>query len=141
DSSPLRGTRRVFLARRRSDAKTVIVKTIDPVRSNPRHVAALQHEFSVLSRLEGAPVARPVELIEDDDVSLVLEPARGRALDEIISGAPLDVARCSALGLLAARALAAVHQRGVLHRDIKPHHLFVDEQHAGATLIDFGLAI
>jgi hypothetical protein len=88
ESSPLRGARRVFLARRQSDATTVILKTIDPARSSPRHVAALQHEFSVLSRLQGAPVARPVELIDDGDVCLVfLLPLdhNHRLLDELLA--------------------------------------------------------
>ena len=40
----------------------------------------------------------------------------------------------------ALKAVAYCHQRGVMHRDIKPHNIMIDEENRKVRLIDFGQA-
>src|SRR6185295_2221502 len=141
EDTSLPGTRRAFRARRKSDGKVVIVKRTRPGFPLAAEVAALRHEFGLLSRIEGAQVARPLALLEGGgEVCLVLEHAEGQALGESIGRDRPDLERFTRLALCAARALASVHRKGVVHRDINPRHFFVDEARGQATLIDFGLA-
>ncbi len=138
---PLRGSRRVFRARRKTDGKVVVVKRARPECHGVAEMAELRHEFSLLSRLEGAQVVRPLELMDDrGDVCLLLEPVTGQSLDDILAGGLPEISRLPRLALCVARALSSIHRRGVVHRDIKPHQFFVDESREQATVIDFGLA-
>jgi predicted ATPase/HPt (histidine-containing phosphotransfer) domain-containing protein len=119
----------------------VVVKRTRRGYPAAEEVAALRHEFALLSRIERAQVARPLELIEaGGDVCLVLEHAPGHSLDENIEGERPDLLRFTQLALSAAKALASVHRLGVVHRDINPRHFFVAEERGETTLIDFGLA-
>ena len=141
ETTPLPGTDRVFRGTRTADQRPVLVKRMRGSYASGGDAATLRHEFGVLERLRDAPVARALELSsESGSLALVLEPAPGRSMQEILGQGRPDALRFTALALAASRALASVHALGFIHRDIKPDHIFVDEQVGQATLIDFGLA-
>jgi predicted ATPase/GAF domain-containing protein/HPt (histidine-containing phosphotransfer) domain-containing protein len=136
----LPGTRRIFAATRLSDQARFVVKRPRAGHPAAEEAAGLRHELSVLSGLQGAPVAEALELIEDPVAGLVLAMAPGRSVDALISASLPDVPSFVASAVEMTRALAAVHARGFLHRDVKPHHFFIDDATGAARLIDFGLA-
>jgi eukaryotic-like serine/threonine-protein kinase len=71
---------------------------------------------------------------------IVMEYVDGRSLGEIVAAhGPIDDTMAARVWLRMAEALTAAHQRGVLHRDVKPDNVLLDawgEPH----LIDFGIA-
>src|SRR5688572_10442360 len=79
---------------------------------------------------------------------LVCEYLKGADLaDEIHKGGPLDVAAAVHVAVQACRALEAAHARGVVHRDLKPHNVFLLADEGGeipprpaVKLLDFGLS-
>jgi hypothetical protein len=70
---------------------------------------------------------------------LVIEYIPGRSLTELHHHQPLDVARALAVTAQVAEGLAAVHARGLLHRDLKPGNILVGDDGV-PRLVDFGLA-
>ncbi|RIK83606.1 MAG: hypothetical protein DCC68_03125 [Planctomycetota bacterium] len=70
---------------------------------------------------------------------LVMEYIRGCNLRQHAGGEAISWREAARLCSQTARALAAAHARGVLHLDVKPENIIVDEKGA-ARLIDFGLA-
>ena len=64
---------------------------------------------------------------------------KGRDLDTVLDGGPLDPARAVRIIDQVARALQAAHKVGLLHRDIKPSNILLDDD-GFAYLIDFGIA-
>ncbi|MCG8585503.1 MAG: serine/threonine protein kinase [Pirellulales bacterium] len=53
---------------------------------------------------------------------------------------PLEAARVRELGVQVARGLAAVHAMGLVHSDLKPSNILLDEARATVKISDFGLA-
>lgn len=139
DSSPLAGTRRIFAATRVGDEAKFVVKRARVGYPAAEEAAALRHELAVLSQLRGAPVAEAQAFIEDPLVGLVLTIVPGRSVDVLIASRP-DALRFVTYALEMTRSLAAVHARGIIHRDIKPQHFFIDDATGQARLVDFGLA-
>ena len=82
----------------------------------------VRHEVAVLERLRG--VAGVAQLAEAPRYpgSVVLEDAGGASLAGMTK--PLPVHKLAGLGLRLARAVAGMHQRGVIHRDITPVRRF-----------------
>ena len=103
----------------------------------PEAERRVRHEASMLGRLRG--VAGVVQLAEAprDAESVVLDDAGRASLAELSK--PLAVADLIGLGLALGRAVAGMHHRGVMHRDITPANIVVSGDRA-PTLVDFALA-
>ena len=137
------GTSVVYLAIERATGDEVAIKLIRAkfmedaeavgrIEREARYVAQLAHENII-------PVRRVVDL-KRGGVALVMEHVPGRTLRDLIRGSgPLPVERAERIVRDVAAALGAAHDQGIVHRDVKPENIFVDET-GRALLADFGLA-
>jgi predicted Ser/Thr protein kinase len=109
-----------------------------PVGADER--ASLVAESRLLADLEHINLVRIYDLdFHHDRPFLVMEYVHGRNLEQYAAEEPVTPRQAAALVAKLAGALAMVHRRGILHRDIKPRNILIDE--AGEPrLIDFGLA-
>jgi tetratricopeptide (TPR) repeat protein len=77
--------------------------------------------------------------IDDGRPFLVLEFLDGRALDDVIGGAPLPIDRVIEIGMQIAEALGAAHRRGIVHGNLKPSNVFVTND-GHVKLLELGVA-
>ena len=77
--------------------------------------------------------------IHDGAPYIVSELLEGQTLRERISGAPLPQRKAIDYALQIARGLAAAHEKGIIHRDIKPDNVFITDD-GRVKILDFGLA-
>jgi hypothetical protein len=132
----------VWLAWDEKLEREVAVKTIPLADGGGKRV---EREARAAARLNHPGIVGIYELASDEhDVYLVSELVRGRTLAELLRARALadrDVAR---IGMALCDALHHAHERGVIHRDVKPGNVMVlAEPAAGAgfaKLADFGVA-
>jgi eukaryotic-like serine/threonine-protein kinase len=100
-------------------------------------------EARLAARLRGHPrVVAVYDVVEaDGDVWLVLEYLRSRSLSEVLGAdGRLDPVAVARIGSSVADALAAAHEAGVLHRDVKPGNVLLAEDSDVVKLTDFGIS-
>src|ERR1700704_7148365 len=89
-------------------------------------VERLEHEYALKSELDADWAARPLALTHyNDRMALVLEDPGGVPVDRLL-GRPLDVSQFLRIAIPLAGALRHVHERGLIHKDIKPANILVD---------------
>ena len=108
--------------------------------TSPGCVERLEHEYALKAELDADWAARPVALTHyNDRMTLVLEDPGGTPLDRLL-GRPLDVSHFLRIAIPLAGALRQVHERGLIHKDIKPANILVDAASGGVWLTGFGIA-
>ncbi len=108
--------------------------------ASPEALKRLQHEYALKAELDGAWAARPIELSRyNNRLTLVLEDPGGEPLDRLLERR-LDVSEFLHIAIPLTRALRRVHERGLIHKDIKPANILVDMASGRAWLTGFGIA-
>ncbi|HXJ64242.1 MAG TPA: BTAD domain-containing putative transcriptional regulator [Actinomycetota bacterium] len=122
--------------------REVAVKSIHPELANqPDFVRRFEREAQLVARLEHPHVVPLYDYWRDPDGAyLVMRLLRGGSLEDLLEDGPLHPDRASAIMDQVAGALAAAHRQGVVHRDVKPGNVLLDEE-GNAYLTDFGVAL
>lgn len=121
--------------------KAVAIKVLRPhVAADPASRTRLQREVETLSRIRHPNVAPIVDHDVTGDLPYVVTKyIAGPGLDEVVdSDGPLRGEALVRVGKGLAAALHAIHEAGVIHRDVKPGNILLLD--GEPILIDFGIA-
>ena len=109
-------------------------------RALPATLERLAHEYALRDELDAAWAARPLALVrEGGRTALLLEDPGGEPLERLI-GAPMEAGRFLRLAIGIAAALGKAHQRGLVHKDVKPANILVNCADGQTRLAGFGIA-
>ncbi len=116
-----------------------VVKVLHAARS-AEALSAFRREAALLASVahRGLPRIHHVGEVAGQPY-LVMDLVEGRTLSAALDGGTLDVEQTRQLATDLATALAAVHRKGLVHRDVTPSNIVIGPD-GHATLIDFGLA-
>ena len=106
----------------------------------PETLDRLAHEYGLRDDLAAAGAVRPLKLArERGRTVLLLEDPGGEPLERLLR-APMEVGSFMRLAIGIARALGRVHQRGLVHKEIKPANVLVTGANGEVRLTGFGIA-
>src|SRR5690348_4574545 len=136
----------VWLARDELLNRDVAVKEIvwppqmDPAEREVARGRAVR-EAQLAARLHHPNVVTVYDIVEEDDrPCIVMELVPFRSLREVITeDGPVSPAQAARIGLGVLAALRAVHEAGVVHRDVKPANILLGPE-GRIVLADFGIA-
>ena len=118
------------------------VLVVAPVGDHPAPASLrrLEHEYALRAELDPAWAVRPLALVQHQGRPvLVLEDPGGEPLTRLL-GRPLALPQGLRLAIGLAAALGQLHGRGLIHKDIKPAHVFVNGATGQVWLTGFGIA-
>src|SRR5580704_14787624 len=106
----------------------------------PAFVDQLAHEYGLKDELDGRSAARPLALVrEHGRTMLLLEDPGGGPLVRLL-GRPMETGRFLRFATGLSAALRQLHERGLIHKDIKPANVLVDLATGQVWLTGFGIA-
>jgi len=125
-----------------TDGKRDVVLAVLPAAEHPtpQSLDRLAHEYELKDELDGAWAAKPLELVQyRTRTILVLEDLGGEPLTWLV-GAPMEMGSFLRLAIQIAATLSKVHQRGLVHKDVKPANILVNRTNGKVRLTGFGFA-
>jgi eukaryotic-like serine/threonine-protein kinase len=138
----------VYEAVQESLGRNVALKVVHQMQMDGRRLERFHREALAIARLHHTNIVPIFAVGKHDGLPYyAMQYIRGRGLDAVIEDwkrdkKPLDGERrrfIAGVGIQAAEALHHAHEQGILHRDVKPANLLVDE-HQSLWITDFGLA-
>jgi serine/threonine protein kinase len=141
------GMARIYMAENRETGQRVALKVIsDQHKADAGMMTRLKIEAHAGKRIQHPSVIRTFEIRKTDDVFgdayyLVMEYVCGINLEELINlKGRIPWAQAADFAKQAAEGLQFAHSAGLVHRDVKPGNVLVDNQGA-IKVFDFGLAL
>jgi len=135
------GASRVYLASRESDDEPLVVKILRPdVTKDKVALARFMEEYALVERIQSPHVARILgHGTSEEHAYLVMEFFGGGDLNKRLDGRALAPEEALKLFRELMFALGDIHEKGVLHRDLKPQNLMF-RQDGSLAIVDFGIA-
>jgi predicted ATPase/signal transduction histidine kinase len=138
----LRGDTEFVLYRARSDADTRHILVLAPASEQPSYstLKRIEHEYALRTELDPAWAVLPFALVRDKGRTLLaLKDPGGQPLDRLLER-PLELKQFLRVAIALAAALSRLHERGIIHKDIKPANVMVSQASDEVWLTGFGIA-
>ena len=131
----------VFLAEDLVLERQVAIKVLPPeMTRDAQLVTRFQREAKTAAKLDH-PNIIPIYRVESEGgvVYIVMKYVAGQSLEDLLANGPLPISRVRHVLREAALALGHAHRRRIVHRDVKPANIMLDEE-GRVILTDFGIS-
>ncbi|MBQ9296453.1 MAG: protein kinase [Paludibacteraceae bacterium] len=122
--------------------KWVVLKAAKPDKGEQtRNQLLLEREFEIMHRLDSIYVVQTIAMVDDPQLgrSILMEYVHGRPLDRFVAENPSSAERRRVAEELM-EALVFLHDRQVVHGDLKPSNILITDSGNHVRLIDFGFS-
>ncbi|MCI6418970.1 MAG: protein kinase [Bacteroidales bacterium] len=122
--------------------KWVVLKAAKPDEGEQtRNRLLLEREFEIMHRLDSIYVVQTIAMVNDPQLgrSILMEYVHGRSLDKFVAGNPTSTERRRVADELM-EALIFLHDRQIVHGDLKPSNILITDSGNHVRLIDFGFS-
>ena len=122
--------------------KWVVLKAAKPTEGEQtRNQLLLEREFEIMHRLDSIYVVQTIAMVDDPQLgrSILMEYVHGRSLDKFVAGNPTSTERRRVADELM-EALIFLHDRQIVHGDLKPSNILITDSGNHVRLIDFGFS-
>jgi predicted ATPase/signal transduction histidine kinase len=128
----------IYRGVRIGDGRAVVIKALSAGRWSPRDLGRLENENRIETALDTRSAVRPLAFEADSEhPALIFEDNGEEWLDGLL-GVPLKQFLGIAIGV--AEALTEVHERGVVHKKIRPESILIQRAAGTVKLTDFELS-
>ncbi|MFW6052425.1 MAG: ATP-binding protein, partial [Desulfosalsimonas sp.] len=129
----------LFRAERVNDGLRAVIRFLYAPALSAADAARFRKEFENIKNLEIEGIVTLYELLEyEDGFALVMEDFRGSSLKSRIDPAGMDFGEALDIGARLAATLGRIHEKGLVHKAVKPSNILIKETPDSCRITDFG---
>ncbi len=126
-----------YYALRLKDSCRVLLKTPSKHHSSSENLAILQHEYYLLNMIEAPTIIKAYDFLQNFHTPvLILEDVKGQLLTSYLLMHQLDIEDFLILALQLVDIVGELHQRNIIHKEIKPSNIVIDPEKMNLKLVD-----
>ncbi len=133
----------LYQGKERGNRMSILAVAVAAEQPSAESLQRLEHEYLLATELDAAWAAQPLALTRyRGRPVLILKDPGGEPLDRVIEqhkGRPIDLTRFLRIAIGLAAALGGTHRQGLIHKDVKPANVLVDDS-GRVWLTGFGIA-
>ncbi|EIJ42166.1 putative ATPase [Beggiatoa alba B18LD] len=132
----------IYRGYRNSDQLPIICKVLSNPHPSPKEIAQFQREYYLTRRLNShAGFIRAYDLLAYKNTwVMVLEDIGGKALSELLKIYKNDIHQFLRFAIRLTEIVGELHQCNIIHKDINPSNIIINEKTGQIQLIDFEIA-
>ena len=126
-----------YHALRLKDKCKVLLKIPNNNYTSSENLAILQHEFHLLKTINASPIIKAYDFLQNTPAPvLILEHVEGQLLSSYLMENTLEIGDFFDLALQLVDIIGELHQRNIIHKEIRPSNIIIDTSHLILKLID-----
>jgi PAS domain S-box-containing protein len=130
----------LYRGQRKTESRRILVIVPSSKRPSEGTIRRLEHQYALRTRLDSAWAVVPLDLVRDNERTvLVLDDPGGVPLHRLLKRS-LELTQFLRIAAGLATALTGLHERGLIHKDIKPANILVDPISSRVWLTGFSIA-
>lgn len=131
----------IYEAISQKDQSTIALKTFKNEHPSLTEIAQFQHEYEILKNLSIPGVVKVIDIKQHGNACfLLLEDFKGVCLRDYLEINPVDILNYHTIAISLAQTVADIHEKGIIHKDINPENIILNEQNFQTLLMEFGYA-
>ncbi|KPA17202.1 multi-sensor signal transduction multi-kinase [Candidatus Magnetomorum sp. HK-1] len=132
----------VYRGERESDGQPIILKVLDKEYPSVSEIARFRHEYDILKELDIKGVINVLAMESyGNKLFLVMEDSKGNhSLMQIIEQKRFPIKDFLKIGIRITEAIGRIHEKHIIHKDLKPNNIIIHRETGEINLIDFGIS-
>ncbi|MBN1364721.1 MAG: diguanylate cyclase [Syntrophaceae bacterium] len=132
----------IYRGHKENESQTFIIKLLKTAYPTPSEIARFRQEYTLIKGLDLEGVIRTFDIISSEDrFALILEDFDGVSIKSLPDDKKrFDLKSFLEISAKIAQTLGSIHVKKVIHRDIKPHNILINQKTGAVKITDFGIS-
>ncbi|MCP4135969.1 MAG: AAA family ATPase [bacterium] len=131
----------VYRGKKEDEENTVIIKVLKTEFPSPAEIVRFKQEYEMIKSLDLDGIVKTHDFVKfDDTFALIMEDFDGIHLQRFLKNEELDIDSFLDIAAALAETVGMLHQKNIIHKDIKPQNILIDPEKNKVKLADFGIS-
>jgi histidine kinase len=131
----------IYRGHKEYESRHVIIKVLKTKYPTPSEIARFKQEYNLVKNIDLDGIVKTYELIEhNNQFAIIEEEFDGVSLKELIKAKKTDITSFLHTAIKISETLGILHKNNIIHMDIKPDNILVNEKTSTVKITDFGIS-